>query len=94
MRLSTFTRSRWIRLSSRSACRKKLSPPRISVLYFVVGGLLVRQHVAQRRVGGQVQAPDLQVDVLDGAELAGPVHVGLDVDRLQAVWEAAGLGVP
>ena len=34
IRLSTLTRSRWIRLSSRSTCRKKLSPPRISVLYF------------------------------------------------------------
>jgi hypothetical protein len=34
MRLSTFTRSRWIRLSSRSTWRKKLSPPRIWVLYF------------------------------------------------------------
>ena len=34
IRLSTLTRSRWIRLSSRSTCRKKPSPPRILVLYF------------------------------------------------------------
>ena len=34
MRLSTLTRSRWMRLSSRSTWRKKPSPPRISVLYF------------------------------------------------------------
>ena len=57
----------------------------------VVGRLLVRQHVAKRRVGGEVQAADLVVDLADRAELAGAVHVGLDVDRLQPVGEPAGL---
>ncbi len=58
----------------------------------VVLGLLVRQHVAQRRVGAEVQAPDLGVDLDDGRKQAGRVDVGLDVDRPQTLGEAAGLG--
>ena len=92
IRLRTLTRSRWTRLSSRSTCRKKLSPPRIlSAVFGVVGRLLVRQHVAQRGVGREGKAADFVVDVADGAELAGEVHVGLDVDGLKPLRETAGL---
>ena len=93
MRLSTFTRSRWIRLSSRSDLPEEaLAAADLGAVLLVVGRLLVRQHVAKRRVGGEVQPADLVVDVADRAELAGQVDVGLDVDRLEAVGEAAGLG--
>ena len=57
----------------------------------VVGGELAFRHVAQRRVAGQVQAPDLQVDLLDRLELAGSVDIGLDVDGRQAARKAASL---
>ena len=69
-----------------------LAAANLGAVLRVVGRLLVRQHVAQRRVGGEVQAADLVVDLADRAELAGAVHVGLDVDRLEPVREAAGLG--
>ena len=92
MRLRTLTRRRWTRLSSRSTWRKKLSPPRIlRAVLRVVGGLLVRQDVAQRRIGGEGQAADLVVDFADRAELAGTIHVGLDVDRLEPLGKLAGL---
>ena len=95
IRFRMLTRSRWIRLSSRSACRKKRSPPRsLRAVLLVVGRLLVRQHVAQRRVGAEVQPADLVVDLADGAELAGAVDVGLDIDRRQPLGELAGLAVP
>ncbi len=93
MRLSTLTRSRWIRLSSRSdLAEEALAAADLGAVLRVVRRLLVRQHVAQRRVGGEVQAADLVVDLADRAELAGAVHVGLDVDRLQALGKRAGLG--
>ena len=57
----------------------------------VVGGELAFLHVAQRRVAGQLQAPDLQVDLLDRLEFAGSVDIGLDVDGRQAAGEAASL---
>ena len=57
----------------------------------VVGRLLVRQHVTQRRVGAEVEAADFVVDLADRAELAGAVHVGLDVDGLEPLGESAGL---
>ena len=62
----------------------------LRAVFGVVGRLLVRQHVAQRRVGRERQAADFVVDVADGAELAGKVYVGLDVDGLQPLREAAG----
>ena len=58
----------------------------------VVLGLLRRQDVAQRRIGAEVEAPDVGVDVADGREEAGRIHVGLDVDGTQALGELAGLG--
>ena len=48
-----------------------LAAANLGAVLRVVGRLLVRQHVAQRRVGGEVQAADLVVDLADGAELAG-----------------------
>ena len=64
----------------------------LGAVLLVVSGLLVRQHVPERRVGGEVQTADLVVDLADRAEFAGAVHIGLDVDRFQPVGEAAGLG--
>ena len=58
----------------------------------VVGLLLVRQHVAQRRIRGEVKAANLKVDVADRAEFARPVHVCFDVDGGQAIRETAGFG--
>ena len=69
-----------------------LAAANLGAVLGVVGRLLVRQHVAQRRVGREVQAADFVVDLADGAELAGEVHVGLDVDGLQPLREAAGFG--
>jgi hypothetical protein len=40
----------------------------------VIGGLLVRQHVSERRVGRECQAANLVVDLPDRTELAGEVH--------------------
>ena len=68
-----------------------LAAPDLGAVLGVVSGLLVRQHVAQRGVAGQVQASDFKIDVLDGPELACQVHVGLDVDGRQPVRELAGL---
>ena len=48
-----------------------LAAANLGAVFLVVGRLLVRQHVAQRRVGGEVQAADLVVDLADRAELAG-----------------------
>jgi hypothetical protein len=42
-----------------------LAAANLGAVLLVVGGLLVRQHVPQRRVGGQVQAADLVVDLAD-----------------------------
>jgi hypothetical protein len=57
----------------------------------VVGRQPAFLHVAQRRVAGELQAPDLEVDLLDRPELARTVDVGLDVDGRQATREAARL---
>ena len=46
--------------------------PYLGAVFLVVGGLLVRQHIAQRCIGRQVEAADLVVDVADGLELARP----------------------
>ncbi len=81
-----------MRLSSRSTWRKKPGAALdLGAVLAVVGALLVREDVAEGGVGGQVQAADLEVDVGDGREHAGAVDVGLDVDGLEAVGEAAGL---
>ena len=69
-----------------------LAAANLGAVFGVVGRLLVRQHVAQRRVGGEVEAADFVVDLADGAELAGKVHVGLDVDGLESLREAARFG--
>ena len=57
----------------------------------VIGRLLVWQHVAQRRVSRECETANFIVDVADGAKLAGKVNVGLDVDGLQSLREAACL---
>jgi hypothetical protein len=48
----------------------------LRAVFFVVSGLFVRQHIAQRRVGAERQAANLVVDFADGAELPrrGPRH--------------------
>ena len=66
-----------------------LAAANLSAVLGVVGRLLVRQDVAQRRIGREVEAADFVVDFADGAELAGEVHVGLDVDGLQSLRESA-----
>ncbi len=50
---------------------KALAAADLGAVFLVVGRLLVRQHVAQRRVGAEVEAADFVVDLADGAELAG-----------------------
>jgi hypothetical protein len=61
------------------------------VLYFcVVGEPACAAARSAAAHSGQVEAPDLEVDVADRAELARTVDVGLDVDGRQAVWEAPG----
>ena len=69
-----------------------LAAANLRAVFGVVGRLLVGQHVAQRGVGREVQAADFVVDLADGAELAGAVHVGLDVDGLQPLGELPRLG--
>ena len=39
--------------------KKALAAPNLGAVFGVVGGLLVQQHIAQRRVAGQVQAANL-----------------------------------
>ena len=68
-----------------------LAAANLGAVLGVVGRLLVRQHVPQRRVGSEVQAADFVVDFADRAELPGEVHVGLDVDRLESLRESARL---
>ena len=58
----------------------------------VVRRLLVRQHVPQRCVRRQVQAPDLAVDLCDGPEVASQIDIALEVDGAQAIREATRLG--
>src|SRR4051812_46121084 len=58
----------------------------------IVGRLLVRQDVSQRSIRRQVETADLVVDLADGAELPGDVHVRLNVDRLEPFRKAARLG--
>ena len=48
-----------------------LAAANLGAVLLVVRLLLVRQHVAQRRVGGEIQAADFEVDLADRAELAG-----------------------
>ena len=62
----------------------------LGAVFGVIGRLLVRQDVAQRSVGGKIQATDFQVDLADGAELPRAIHVGLDVDRLETLGETTG----
>ena len=63
----------------------------LGAVFLVIGRLLVRQHVTQRGIGAQVEPADLVVDLADRAELAGAVHVGLDVDGLQPLGESPRL---
>ena len=58
--------------------------------FFVVGRLLVRQNIAERSVGAQVETANLVVNLADGAEGPGDVHVGFDVDGLEPLRELAG----
>src|SRR5690606_27734185 len=48
----------------------------------VVSFLLVGKHVPQRRVGSEVQATDLEIDVANRRKRATKVDVGLDVDQI------------
>ena len=64
----------------------------LGAVLLVVGLLLVRQHVSERRIGGEIQPPDLVIDLSNRAKLTGAVHIGLDVDWLQPVGEAASFG--
>ena len=54
IRLRTFTRSRWIEaLFAVHLPEETLAATNLGAVFRVVGRLLVRQHVAQRRVGCQ-----------------------------------------
>ena len=55
---------------------------KLSAVLRVIGGLLVREHVAKRRVRRKFQAANFKVDFANGLKLPGAVHVGLDVDGL------------
>ncbi len=54
----------------------------------------VRQHVAEGRVGCELEPPDLLVYLSDGRELAREVDLGLEVDRLQPLGKAPVSSVP
>ena len=69
-----------------------LTAANLRAVFLVVRRLSVWQYVPARGVRGKVQTADLVVDLADRLELDGNVHVSLDVDRLQAVREATGLG--
>ena len=66
-----------------------LAAANLGAVLGVVGGLLVRQHVAQRCIAGQIEAANFQVDVANGAKFAAQVHIRLDVDRRQTIRETA-----
>src|SRR5208337_5392401 len=61
-----------------------------SAVFLVIGSLLVREHITQQGIGAQVQPANLGVDLANRAELAGAVHVGLDVDGLEPLGESSG----
>src|SRR5438309_1917642 len=58
----------------------------------VICGLLMRQDVSQGSICRQVQPPNLVVDLSDRAKLSSNVHVGFDVDRLEAFGKTTRLG--
>ena len=49
------------------------------------------QDIAQGCVRREREAADFVVDLADGAELAGEIDIGLDVDGLEPLREAARL---
>ena len=71
--------------------KKPFSALQLRAVFLVISVPLVRQHVAQRCIGSQIQPSYLQVDFVDGGEFPRQVHVRLYVDRLQTLRKAAGL---
>ena len=68
---------------------KALAAANFSAVFLVISRLLVRKHIAKQRIGAEGQAADFVIDLSDGPECAGEVHVGLDVHRRQALGELA-----
>ena len=71
---------------------KSLTAADFGAVLAVIRLLPVRQHIAQRCVGGEIQPPDFPVDLTDGAELAGEIDIRLDVDRFEAFRKLSGFG--
>jgi hypothetical protein len=74
--------------------KEALAAPNLGAVLLVVGSLLVRQDVTKRRVRGQVEATDFEVDVADRPELPRQIDVGLDVDGLEPIGESPGFRGP
>ena len=70
---------------------ESLAPFELGAVLRVVRLPLVRQHVTQRRIGSQVEAADLRVDLTNGRERSRKVYVRLEVDRLQPLGKPSGL---
>src|SRR5690606_8695994 len=68
-----------------------LAAANLGAVLGVISRLLVWQDIAQGRITGQCEAADFQINVTDGAELAGEVNICFDVDWRKAIRETASL---
>ena len=51
----------------------------------------MRQDIAERRIGSEIQATDLRVDLANGGELPGEIDVRFDIGRFEALRKTTGL---